>query len=74
LATKAKLESNARYLAKFKTVSIRIPEEELPAVKRAADSAGVALSAYILRAIREQIRRDDEARPERDKKNGEEVR
>jgi predicted DNA binding CopG/RHH family protein len=63
MTTKAKLEGNARYLSKFKTVSIRIPEEEFPAVAAAATGEGLALSAYVLEAIREKVRGNGETLP-----------
>ncbi len=60
MATKAKLEGNARYLAKFKTVSVRIPQSEWGSVASAAANAGQAISAYILQAVRERMARDQQ--------------
>jgi predicted HicB family RNase H-like nuclease len=50
--------SNERYLAKFKTISIRIPAETFPAVEQAAKRAEISASAYIVRAITEKLERD----------------
>ncbi|MCD8144009.1 MAG: RNA 3'-terminal phosphate cyclase [Oscillospiraceae bacterium] len=61
MATKAKLEGNARYLAKFKTVTIRFHPEELSAVKAAAAKAtGGSVQGYILQAVREKMQREQE--------------
>lgn len=58
MATKAKLEGNARYLAKFKTVSIRIPADDFPAVQKAAAAASMSASAYMVQAVQEKVQRD----------------
>ena len=45
-----KLESNAKYLSKFKTVSVRIPLDRFPQIEAAASAQGVGVSAYMLHA------------------------
>lgn len=47
MSSDAKRASNARYLAKFKTVSVRFTQTDAVAVQSAADSAGESLNAYI---------------------------
>lgn len=53
-----KLETNARYLSKFKTISIRFPVEEWEQIENAARRAGKAVSAYTVQAVRERMERD----------------
>ena len=54
MATKAKLEGNARYLAKFKTVSARIPLEQLEVIQNAAEAAGESVSGFLISAAVKQ--------------------
>lgn len=63
---KRKLETNARYLAKFQRVPVRVPLEEWPAVQQAAAAAGQAVSAYMLDAVRAKVAADQakEQKPE----------
>lgn len=58
MATKAKLDGNARYLAKFKTLSVRIPLEELPDIQKAAGKAGQSVPAYLLDAARQRMQQE----------------
>ena len=53
-----KLNTNARYLAKFKTRSIRLTPEEDKRMQDAAILAGQSNQAYILQAIRDRIAHD----------------
>lgn len=53
-----KLATNARYLAKFKTISIRFPVDEWERVSEAAQREGKAVSAYTVQAVRERMERD----------------
>lgn len=55
MATEAKRASNARYLAKYKGISVRIPLDELPRVQQAADAAGQSLAGYIIEAMRKRM-------------------
>ena len=58
MSTDAKRAGNARYLAKFKTVATRIPQEEYEQVKNAAARAGESVAGYIVNATRERMARD----------------
>lgn len=53
MATKAKLEGNARYLAKFKTISIRIPVENFEFIEQAAKASQMSVSGFIAKAAQE---------------------
>lgn len=53
-----KKATNERYLAKFKTVSVRIPLEWLADMQSAAANAGQSLQGYILQAVRERMERE----------------
>ena len=44
MASEAKLKGNARYLSKFKTLSVRIPAEVFPAFQAAAERQGKSAS------------------------------
>lgn len=61
MSTDAKRAANARYLAKFKAISVRFTQEDAEAIQRAADAAGESLSGYIGNAAK--------ARAERESKN-----
>ena len=58
MSSDAKRASNARYLAKFKTVSVRFTQTDAVAVQSAADSAGESLNAYIVGAVAQRMERD----------------
>jgi len=58
---KRKLETNARYLAKFKTISIRFPIDEWEKISKAAQREGKAVSAYTVQAVRERIEREEDS-------------
>ena len=53
--TEKKKASNARYLAKFKSYTIRVPEEEKERIDQAAAAAGQSISSYILDAVRARM-------------------
>lgn len=53
-----KKATNERYLAKFKTVSVRIPLEWLADMQSEAANAGQSLQGYILQAVRERMERE----------------
>ena len=55
MSSDAKRASNARYLAKFKTVSVRFTQTDAVAVQSAADSAGESLNAYIVGALAQRL-------------------
>ena len=58
MSSDAKRASNARYLAKFKTVSVRFTQTDAVVVQSAADSAGESLNAYIVGALAQRMERD----------------
>ena len=60
MATKAKLEGNARYLAKFKTISIRIPIDNFESIERAAKASQMSVSGFITKAAMEAAQQTDE--------------
>jgi uncharacterized protein (DUF1778 family) len=51
----AKKASNAKYLSRFKPVSLRIDPDEAEQIKKAADTAGESMSKYIMNACRERM-------------------
>lgn len=67
---KRKLETNARYLAKFQRVPVRVPLEEWPAVQQAAAAAGQAVSAYMLDAVRAKVAADQREGPKHEEEGG----
>lgn len=59
MATKAKLEGNARYLAKKKTVTIRFDPDEHKLIQSFADKyTNGSFQGYVLEACREKMKRD----------------
>ena len=64
MSSDAKRASNARYLAKFKTVSVRFTQTDAVAVQSAADAAGESLNAYIVGAVAQRMERDASSAPE----------
>lgn len=58
MSSDAKRASNARYLSKFKTVSVRFAQTDATAVQAAADAAGESLNAYIVGAVAQRIDRE----------------
>lgn len=61
MSSDAKRASNARYLSKFKTVSVRFAQTDATAVQAAADAAGESLNAYIVGAVAQRMDRDASA-------------
>lgn len=61
MATQAKLKGNARYLAKFRSITARIPLNQADALQAAADLDGVGLSTYLVRAAAARAGIADEA-------------
>ena len=64
MSSDAKRASNARYLAKFKTVSVRFTQTDAVAVQSAADSAGESLNAYIVGAVAQRMEWDASSAPQ----------
>ena len=58
MSSDAKRASNARYLSKFKTVSVRYAQTDATAVQAAADAAGESLNAYIVGAVAQRMDRE----------------
>ena len=59
MSSDAKRAGNARYLAKLKTITVRMKPEEYNEIKAAADQAtGGSVQGYILTATRERMARD----------------
>ena len=61
MSTDAKRAGNARYLAKLKTITVRMRPETAVNVRQAADAAGESLNAYILGAVAQRLDRDASA-------------
>lgn len=58
MATKAKLEGNARHMATLDNIMVRPPKEEGQQIRAAAAAAGKSLQGYILEAVREKMERE----------------
>ena len=58
MSSDAKRASNARYLSKLKTVSVRFAQTDATAVQAAADAAGESLNAYIVGAVAQRMDRE----------------
>ena len=61
MSTDAKRAGNARYLAKLKTITVRMRPETAANVRHAADAAGESLNAYIVGAVAQRMDRDASA-------------
>ena len=55
MSTDAKREGNARYLAKFKPLTLRFLPEDLESIKAAAAAAGESVAGYIRRALDDRM-------------------
>ena len=55
MATEAKLEGNARHLAKLDRIVIQPYKEEGQRIRAAAQEEGQSVQAYILEAVREKM-------------------
>ena len=64
MSTDAKRAGNARYLAKLKTITVRMQPETVETLQRAATSAGESLNAYIVGAVAQRMERDASSAPE----------
>lgn len=51
--------SNARYLSKFKNITVRVTEEEKARIDEAAAARGESTAGFILAAIRERIEKEE---------------
>lgn len=54
-----KKASNAKYLSKFKNISVRVTEEEKAGIDEAAAARGESLAGFILAAIRERMNKEE---------------
>lgn len=63
MSTNAKRASNARYLAKQKTITVRMPPEAAEAVRLAASVAGESVNGYILAAVDARMQRENYDKP-----------
>lgn len=61
MSTDAKRAGNARYLSKFKTLTIRVLPEEAERLAQAAAEAGESVQSYIMQAVRTRL--EDKERP-----------
>ena len=64
MSTDAKRAGTARYLAKLKTITVRMQPETAETLQRAATSAGESLNAYIVGAVAQRMERDASSAPE----------
>lgn len=58
MSTDAKRAGNARYLAKLKTITVRMQPETAETIQQAAAAAGESVNGYILEAVEERMKRD----------------
>ena len=63
MSSEAKRAANARYLSKFKAVSVRLTQEDAETIQRAADAAGESLSGYISSAAKSRAERENHDKP-----------
>lgn len=63
MSTDAKRAANARYLAKFKAISVRLNQEDAETIQRAADAAGESLCGYIASAAKSRAKRENDDKP-----------
>lgn len=59
MSTDAKRAGNARYLAKLKTVTVRMQPETAETIQQAAAAAGESVNGYILAAVDERMQREN---------------
>lgn len=63
MSTDAKRAGNARYLAKLKTITVRMQPETAETLQRDATSAGESVNAYIVGAVAQRMERDANSAP-----------
>lgn len=54
-----KLATNARYLGTLDNIMLRVPKGQRDRIRECADKAGESVNAYIVRAIRERMEREE---------------
>lgn len=60
--TRAKLEGNARHIAKLDRIELKPYKEEGAEIRAAAAAAGQSVQRYILDAVRERMEREHSER------------
>jgi len=60
MSTAAKRAGNARHLQKLGRIDLRPYKEEVEQIKSAATAAGQSTSAYIMQAVRERMKKEQE--------------
>lgn len=63
MSTDAKRAGNARYLAKLKTITVRMQPDTAETIQQAAAAAGESVNGYILAAIDERMQRENHDEP-----------
>ena len=58
MSTDAKRAGNARYLAKLKTITVRMQPDTAETIQQAAAAAGQSVQGYILQACTERMARE----------------
>lgn len=61
--TEAQAKAHKKYMETVATIQVRTREEERKEIKAHAAMTGESINAFVLRAIRETIRRDRETTP-----------
>ena len=59
--TEAQARATKKYLADFVECKARVPREQKMRFAKAAEAAGMSLNAYIVQAVEERIKRDQES-------------
>lgn len=57
MSTDEKRAWNAKYLKKFKQVSLRFLPKDLDEIKKAAEAAGESTAGYITKAVEERMKK-----------------
>lgn len=58
MSTDAKRAGNARYLAKMKTLTVRMQPETAERIQQAAAAAGESVNGYIMASVSERMARE----------------
>lgn len=58
MSTDAKRAGNARYLAKLKTITVRMQPDTAATIQQVAAQEGESVNAYILEAVRRRMVED----------------
>lgn len=56
--TPARAKANAKYIAQFAEIKIRVSPEKREEIKAAADAAGESVNSFILSAIEKRLKDD----------------